>query len=80
MGRETMARTREARSYMPLFILIGLYTGRRKQAILVRERTRSLSISNFQLPKAETRFLSSDFHGELSVRGRSLDLSTKLDR
>jgi len=30
MGQDTMARTREARSYMSLFILIGLYTGRRK--------------------------------------------------
>jgi integrase len=28
------ARTQQARFYMPLFILIGLYTGRRKQAIL----------------------------------------------
>ena len=28
------ARTPQARLYMPLFILIGLYTGRRKQAIL----------------------------------------------
>ena len=29
-----MARTSRARLYMPLFILIGLYTGRRKEAIL----------------------------------------------
>lgn len=29
-----MARTKKARLYMPLFILIGLYTGRRKEAIL----------------------------------------------
>lgn len=28
------ARTRKARLYMPLFILLGLYTGRRKEAIL----------------------------------------------
>src|SRR5207253_7507157 len=28
------ARTPQARLYLPLFILIGLYTGRRKQAIL----------------------------------------------
>jgi len=28
------ARTRQARLYMPLFILLGLYTGRRKEAIL----------------------------------------------
>jgi integrase len=28
------ARTKKARLYMPLFILIGLYTGRRKEAIL----------------------------------------------
>ena len=28
------ARTPQARLYMPLFILIGLYTGRRKEAIL----------------------------------------------
>ncbi len=28
------ARTRKARLYMPLFILIGIYTGRRKEAIL----------------------------------------------
>jgi integrase len=28
------SRTRQARLYMPLFILIGLYTGRRKEAIL----------------------------------------------
>jgi integrase len=28
------SRTKEARLYMPLFILIGLYTGRRKEAIL----------------------------------------------
>ncbi|MGF1623978.1 MAG: tyrosine-type recombinase/integrase [Alphaproteobacteria bacterium] len=28
------ARTPQARAYMPLFILIGLYTGRRKEAIL----------------------------------------------
>jgi integrase len=28
------ARTQKARLYMPLFILIGLYTGRRKEAIL----------------------------------------------
>jgi integrase len=28
------SRTEQARLYMPLFILLGLYTGRRKQAIL----------------------------------------------
>jgi integrase len=28
------ARTRQARLYMPLFILLGIYTGRRKEAIL----------------------------------------------
>ena len=28
------ARTRQARLYLPLFILIGIYTGRRKEAIL----------------------------------------------
>jgi integrase len=28
------SRTRQARLYLPLFILIGLYTGRRKEAIL----------------------------------------------
>jgi integrase len=28
------ARTKQARLYMPLFILLGLYTGRRKEAIL----------------------------------------------
>lgn len=28
------ARTPQARLYMPLFILLGLYTGRRKEAIL----------------------------------------------
>jgi integrase len=28
------ARTQQARLYMPLFILVGLYTGRRKEAIL----------------------------------------------
>ena len=30
------SRTEQARLHMPLFILLGLYTGRRKEAILDR--------------------------------------------
>jgi integrase len=44
------ARTRQARLYMPLFILIGLYTGRRKEAIL------SLRWPQVDLPAGLIRF------------------------
>ena len=52
------ARTPHARTYLPLFVLIGLYTGRRKEAIL-----------SLRWPQVDLEARTIDF--ELAGRGRT---------